>query len=256
MGKAPHPRGFFWAPRSKGRGLCPHVKGSCTQNSLWPAVSAEDLQGASKRACQRVWFSSRFACRCCRRPAESIACSKKLVRGERPQAGPCASQPTGDKKDGTWQQFMGRKADWIIHCRDHVAQQRWHWAAQKPLPSEQHELKAGHLPGGRHPAPTPWGGQRAGPASWRQADRRGPGEGREGGVSEKCLRRWPNRPRPTPGSSFWKAGEGGPGHGAGQLPSAGLRPGARLGRDPPHSPSSQCSPLCPAFHQLPLRLRS
>lgn len=186
--------------------------------------------------CQRVWFSSWYTCRCCRCPAESIACSKKLVRGEMPQAGPCAGQPTGDKKDGVWQQFMGRKADRIIHCRDHVAQQRWHWAAQKPLPSEQHELKAGPLPGGRRPAPTPHGGQRAGPASCRQADGRGPGEGREGTVSEKCLRRWPNRARPTPESSFWKAGEGGPGHGAGQVPSAGLRPGAALGRYPPRPP--------------------
>lgn len=56
------------------------------------------------------------------------------VRGPR-QVGPCPSQPTGDKKDAAQEQFMGRKADWIIHCQGHVSQQRWHRAAQKPLPS-------------------------------------------------------------------------------------------------------------------------
>lgn len=33
------------------------------------------------------------------------------------------------------QQFMGRKADCLIHCQGHVSQQRWHWVAQKLLPS-------------------------------------------------------------------------------------------------------------------------
>lgn len=60
-----------------------------------------------------------------------IAYSKKLTGGERPQAGPCPSHPPGDKKDEAREQFMGRKADWIIH----MSQQRWHLAAQKPLPS-------------------------------------------------------------------------------------------------------------------------
>lgn len=71
--------------------------------------------------------------RCAReRPARlsPIASSKETVRGQRPLAQP----PTGDKKDGGWQQFLGRKADWIVHCQGHVRQQRWHGAAQKPWP--------------------------------------------------------------------------------------------------------------------------
>lgn len=49
------------------------------------------------------------------RPARlsPVACSKEPVRGKRPLPRP----PTGDKKDGAWQQFVGRKADWITHSQ-------------------------------------------------------------------------------------------------------------------------------------------
>lgn len=42
----------------------------------------------------------------------------------RGQTGPCPSHPIRDKKEEARQQFMRRKADWLIHCQGHVSQQR------------------------------------------------------------------------------------------------------------------------------------
>ena len=89
-----------------------------------------------------------------------IACSKELVRGERPQAAPCPSHLTGDKKDGARLQFLGRKGDWLIHPRGHVSQQRWHQAAQKPLPLGGVNWKQGTYLEGGCQAPHFLGGDR------------------------------------------------------------------------------------------------
>lgn len=168
------------------------------------------------------------------RPARlsPIAYSKEPVRGERPLPLP----PTGDKKDGAWQQFMGRKADWIIHCQGHARQQRWHLAAQKPRPPGQHVLRAGHIPGDR---------QVSG----------GPGEEREGRIPEKCLRGWPDRPMLTLGSTgkFVLEGWRRPWPWAGQLSSAGLGPGAGLSGHPPHPPTPRAAPL-PCFPPPPAKI--
>lgn len=189
LGEGPPSCRFLWAPRSKGRGLCPHqgqdIKGSCSWNSPWSASTvlgtSEELRATKAGGCVReslalqlralkaqesvVHVLALHGCRARERPARlsPIAYSKEPVRGEAPA-------PATYRGQERWSLAAAQgKKGWLdIHCQGHVHQQICHWAAQKPQPPGQQALRAGRIPGDR---------QVSG----------GPGEEREGRIPEKCL---------------------------------------------------------------------
>lgn len=64
-------------------------------------------------------------------PPAARSCSEARGPGQ-----PLPQPPHGDKKDGALQQqFLGGRGARVVRHQGHVSQQRWHWAAQKPLSS-------------------------------------------------------------------------------------------------------------------------